>query len=488
MKPGIINIHGYTLRLLKCLLYTAGNKSVGKQNKKYGTCISEIHIRMPAVLTSIATSAMKRLKSWILGILMIFLYLHGLSQTDRPDTIYIHLDSAENMFLHQNLLLLAQQYNVSAQKALIMQARLYNNPSFSLEHGLYNPETKNYFNFGQNGETSASLSQLIILAGKRNKQIKIAEANATLSEYQFYDLLRTLKYSLRTDFYNIFYLQQSAKIYNEEITSLQKVADAFQKLEEKGNISEKEVVRIRAQLYNLQNEYNDLINQVNDVESEMRLLLQVQNVSIVPVPDSSAVARLNPAQYPLSTLVDSAYKQRTDLMIARANTDISRFNYSYQKSLATPDITLALSYDQQGSYIHNFNSIGLGIDIPIFNRNQGNIKSAKTMIDVNTITQKNTEASVAEQVYRALQKAFDADKLYKNIDPGFSSNFNRLMHEVLINYQRRNISLLDFLDFYDSYKQTTLQMNSIQYNRLSAFEALNFYTGTNFFSMIQSFL
>ena len=425
----------------------------------------------------------KIINTWIFGGFIIFLHLNAFGQSTLPqaDTIYLNLESAENRFLQQNLLLLAQQYNVSAQKALIIQARLYNNPSFSLEHGLYNPVTKSYFNFGGNGETSASLSQLIILAGKRNKQVQLAKANAILSEYQFYDLLRTLKYTLRTDFYNVFYLQQSSKIYNEEISSLQKVADVFQKQEEKGYISEKELVRIRAQLYNLQNEYNDLINQINDVQSEIRLLLQVKNVTVDPLLDSSFIARLNPAQYPLSILVDSAYKDRTDLMIARINTDVSKLNYSYQKSLATPDITLALSYDQQGSYIHNFNSIGMGIDIPIFNRNQGNIKSAKSMIDVNMITQKNTEASVAEQVYRALQKAFDADKLYKNIDPGFYSNFNRLMHEVLINYQKRNISLLDFLDFYDSYKQTTLQMNSIRYNRLSAFEALNFYTGTNFF-------
>jgi len=62
------------------------------------------------------------------------------------------------------------------------------------------------------------------------------------------------------------------------------------------------------------------------------------------------------------------------------------------------------------------------------------------------------------------------------------SDFNRLLHEVLINYQKRNLTLLDFLDFYDSYKQNILQANAVQYNRVSAFEDLNFYTGTGFFN------
>ena len=48
--------------------------------------------------------------------------------------------------------------------------------------------------------------------------------------------------------------------------------------------------------------------------------------------------------------------------------------------------------------------------------------------------------------------------------------------------ERRNLGLLDFLDFYDSYKQNVLQVNSIKYNRIQAFEDLNFYTGTNLFN------
>ena len=64
----------------------------------------------------------------------------------------------------------------------------------------------------------------------------------------------------------------------------------------------------------------------------------------------------------------------------------------------------------------------------------------------------------------------------------FTDDFERLLQQVLINYQRRNISLLDFLDFYDSFKQNTLQINAIKLNRVAAFEDLNFYTGTPLFN------
>jgi outer membrane protein, heavy metal efflux system len=428
----------------------------------------------------------------LLPFLVLFAVLFRFSATARQavtayippaqDTLRIDLDSAEHIFLRQNLALLAQRYNVDAQKALIIQARLYENPNVSLEHGIYNTETHHWFPVGSDGQTSAGLSQLILLAGKRNKQVKIAQANARLSEYEFYDLLRTLKYTLRADFYNIYYLQESAKTYDEEIRSLQKVVTAFDEQKGKGYISEKEVVRIKAQLYSLQSEYKDLQEQINDQQSELRLVLQVKPVYIDPQVNPETIAALNPTQYSVATLLDSAYNRRSDLLIAKANTDISKLNYNYQRALAVPDVTVNLSYDQQGSYIKNYTGLGVAIALPTFNRNQGNIKSAKAMIDYSAASQKSVEATVEEQVFRAVQKTVAADKLLKGMDAGFPKDFQRLMHEVLLNYQKRNITMLDFLDFYDSYKQNVLQLNNIQYNRISAFEELNFVTGTNFFN------
>ena len=434
---------------------------------------------------------MRKQSRYLFGVLMFFSSA-AMGQTKFnnqlfTDSITVTLDSAENIFLRNNLLLLAQRYNVDAQKALIIQAKLLPNPNFSYSRGplipihddLSNFPNSNFFN---NNESQANLSQLILLAGKRNKQIKIAEANAQLAEFQLFDLIRTLKYTLRSDFFNIYYLMQSAKVYDKEIQSLQKVVAAFNQQQGKGYIAEKEVIRIKAQLYSLQSEYNDLINQINDTESELRLVLQIKNVYVIPVTTQSKIIALNPLQYPITTLIDTAYKSRTDLQIAKANTNISKLTYNYQKALATPDLTTSLAWDKQGSYARNLFSAGVAIDLPVFNKNQGNIKSSKFMIDYNVASQKSTEATVEEQIARALQKTFDNDKLYQNIDPKFTKDFDRLLNEVFINYEKRNIGLLDFLDFYDSYKQNTIQINSIQYNRVQSFEDLNFYTGTNFFN------
>ena len=399
------------------------------------------------------------------------------------DTLSLSIDSTEALFLRNNFLLLAQKFSIDIAKAQVIQARLYPNPNFNFSTTVYNPITKKIFPLSNEGEVISSVSQMIILAGKRNKLVHIAEANVQLNEFQFFDLIRTLKYTLRTDFFNIYYLQHSAKVYDSEIKALTQIVAAFETQKGKGYISQKEVIRIKALLYSFKSDYNDLNNKISDVQSELRLLIQVKpSVYIMPAITNAAITQLDPLKFSLATLLDTAYTHRTDLLIAKQNTTINKLNYTYQKALAVPDITANLSYDQQGSYVKNLSMAGFAIDLPFFNRNQGNIKAAKISIDAATTSQKSVAAAVEENITRSLQKAISQDKLFKDIDPSFSTDFDILMKEIVINYQKRNISILEFLDFYDSYKQNILQINSIQFNRVSAFEDLNFYTANNFFN------
>jgi cobalt-zinc-cadmium efflux system outer membrane protein len=417
--------------------------------------------------------------------LLTVLSFCGFSASAQPhqDTLRLQLPEAEKMFLDSNLQLLAQRYNIDANQALVIQARLWPNPNFSIGHTLYSAQLRQFFPTGINDETTMQLDQEILLAGKRNKQIKLAQANVELTQNQFFDLLRTLKYTLRTDFYQIYFLRQSAKVYDAEIKALSHVADAYSQAQSKGYISEKDVVRLKAQLYSFQAEYSGLINQINDAESELRLVLQTRpNFFIDPAVDSIALTKLDPSQYTLATLIDSAYRNRTDLQIARTNTKINQLNYSYQKALAVPDLTLSLGYDEAGSFLYGYYGIGASIDLPVFNRNQGNIKSAKAQILNTEATQRFTQATVEENVTNSLQKAFAQQRMFGTIDPKFAADFQRLNDEVLNQYLKRNISILDFLDFYDSFKQNIVQMNTIQFNRVSAFEDINYYTGTNFFN------
>jgi len=406
-----------------------------------------------------------------------------LAQSSKTDTMTLSLPKAEELFIKNNLQIIAQQLNIDATQALIIQAKLYPNPGINASQGAYNPETHKWFEQDYpNGERAYQVSQLIVLSRKIHKQVQIAETNYKLAQDNLYDLLRTLKLALRSSFYNIYYFQKTARVYDEEINALKTIVQAYHQVEGKGYVSDAEIVQVQAQLYSLENEYQVLRDNINDQESQLRLILQVPaNSFIQPVVNEKIIAT-DPLSYSLQALLDSAYVNRTDLMIAKDNLLLSQQTYIYQKALAIPDLTLGVGYDWRGSYVNNANSVSLGIDIPIFNRNQGNIKNAQILVDESKVQMGYTQKNLEEQVTRGFQKAIDAYCLYKGIDSAFSTKFDTLAGGMMKNYMKRNVSLLTFLTFYDSYKQNIVQLNTILFNKVNALENLNYLTGTYFYN------
>ncbi|MCJ8210340.1 TolC family protein [Mucilaginibacter sp. RS28] len=393
------------------------------------------------------------------------------------DTLSIGIKEAETQFLTKNLTLLAQHYNIDNASAQVITARLFPNPDFNFENGIYNNTHNAYRN------QSAGLSQLFTTAGKRNKNIQLANLGVEQAKYQFFDLLRTLRFTLRNDFYNIYFQQQSAKVYNEEIDALTKTVTAYREQYSKGNISQKELLRVQSQLYALRNEYNGLQQGIDTLQSEFKMLIRAApGVTVVPRLDWKEAINQSVAAVPYASYLDSAYTNRNDLKYARSVVDYNNLNLQLQKAIAKPDVSFSLSYDKFGSFNQNYLGGGVEFNLPFFNRNQGNIKQAQIAIEQGKLGLQNQQDQIANDLFTGYKSALRAEQLYKDLDPSFNQDFGHLVHEVLKNYQRKNISLLEFLDFYEAYKNNVLQFNGLLFNRLSSLEQINYITASSFFN------
>jgi outer membrane protein, heavy metal efflux system len=413
--------------------------------------------------------------------LFVMLVICASIKLNAQDTIHLKLQDAEKIFIKKNLSLLAQRYNIDVAKSQVIQAKLYNNPNFVAQAALYNPEEKKFLDVSsQTGQYAFALQQMIILAGKRNKQIKLAETNVNISEDQFYTVLRTLHFSLRSDFYNLYYSQNSLKVYDKQISSLAKLDSAYHQLQEEGVVTQKDALRIRSLLYSLRAEQVQLQNQVNGIQSELQLLLRANKSFFIAESDSAF--QINLRQFTLQELIDTAFNNRSDLAQAKSAVLYSQQNYSLQKSLRVPDLSLGAQYDKRGSYVDNASLINAAIDLPFFNRNQGNIKSSKTAIEQSKILLDLQTETVENDVRTAYSKALNTEKLLQSFDPKFREEFEKLLDGVILNFQKKNISLVEFTDFYDAYKTNVLQFNQLQNDRMQAIEALNYAMGKILFS------
>jgi cobalt-zinc-cadmium efflux system outer membrane protein len=376
-------------------------------------------------------------------------------------------------------LLLATKYQVNVADAAIIQAKLYPNPVLSIDQGIYNQDTKKWFDLSSTGETALSLQQVIILAGKRNKQIDIAKINSKISVYQFYDLIRTLRYELRSSFYSLYFLSKPVAVYDKEIESLKTLIDVYTVQYNKGNVAFKDLARLQALQFSLQNERLELLKQITEKQSTVSLLTGDSLLRpISPVVDPEFINRIDAGKLSYTALVDSALMNRYDLRATQAGVQLSRSNLSLQRALRIPDLTLGANYDKAGSYVRNYNSLSIAIDLPFWNRNQGNIRAAQFQIDENTQLESQAELQVRNDISKAYRQLLETDKLYKTVSVQFTSDYDRLLEGIIKGYQNHTISLLEFIDYYETYKNSELEFNRLQNNRLDALENLNLSIGT----------
>jgi len=409
------------------------------------------------------------------AILYAFAMLYGLA-THAQDTLRLSMQQAEQRFIESSLILLAEKYNIEAAKAQVLQAKLYDNPSITLSGNAYNPDLKKYPDISnRTGQYTIDVQQLILLAGKRKKQVRLAETNSLLAEAQFLDVIRTLRYSLRSNFYNILYQQNSFNAYAVQITSLEKLSNTYHELHSRGAVTLKDAVRIKSLLYALRAEQTTLQNEINEVQSELQLLLQLNNVYIIPHADGTALSGVTSTK--LQNLLDTAFANRQDLKAAQTNILFAEQNFALQKALAVPDLTIGGAFDKRGAHVDNATFLNLSIDLPFFNRNQGNIKSARIGMLQSKLLLQHQKMVVENEVQKAFNKALNAERMLQSIEPGFRAEFEKLLQSITENFQKKNISLLEFTDFYESYKESVLQLNKLQNDMMQAVEELHFAIG-----------
>ncbi|MDP4285442.1 MAG: TolC family protein [Bacteroidota bacterium] len=351
-------------------------------------------------------------------------YSQHILKLSGQDTLKQTMQQAEGSFLTNNLSLIAQKYSIDSAKATVITARLYDNPEFDYSNAFYNTINHRFFE----PEMNIQVSQLIRLAGKRNKVITLAKSGIDIARFQFYDLLRTLRYILRNDFYNIYFLEQSSKLYQLEISSLQKMVPAFEDQVSKGYMAKMDVLRIKSQLYTLQAEYNALQTNIDIIQGELKLILRVPaDKFILPQADTSILNRPVLSNLNYQELIDTAIMNRPDLKLLNANILFNNNNLTLQKAYAKPDLTVSVAYDRQGSYVLNYNSIGIGIPIPFFNRNQGNISNAKIQVEQSKVQYESGLDQVNSDVTTNYITALRSEKLLLSFDPKFDADIQHMI-------------------------------------------------------------
>lgn len=409
---------------------------------------------------------------WIL-LISLFTLTNAFAQEEK--TIKRTPEEIEATFLEQNLELIAEKMNVSIADAAIAQARLWDNPSLSVgDVNFWTPSSE-----PKATQFSIELSQLIQTANKRGKLVNMEKISKDMAIRQFEEVLRGLKAELRKSVNEIMYLDAYQQVLNVQVESLSRLLESYNKQVAQGNLAKGELLRLQAALFEVENESNEIQTEQNARQKTLKALLNAGPLATINIINNNKPVE-SPEELSIANLMQLASDYRPDLQIFKLQTHYFEKSLAYEKAQRVPDITLSAGYDRYGGVWRNFVGFGISIDIPLLNRNQGNIKAARIGREQSQYLVQQQQQLVQHEITEAFNNYALTYKFYKKMNENaLLGELDSMLDVYARNLLNRNISMVEYMDFMDTYKNNKNTLLTTRKNVSNQYEELQFTVGTD---------
>lgn len=342
--------------------------------------------------------------------------------------------------LTRNPELAAVSYDVRIGEARLLQAKLIPNPE--LEYTGENIAGSGGFSGGRRAENTLLLGQLIEVGGKRRARIREASFGRDLAEFDYETKKREVFLKTARDFVDVLALQRRVAI-NQELVSLANdfIPNVIKRIEA-GKASTLEKTRFDVAIGSAR---IDLERTRHDLAATRQRLASRWG-SLKPK-FSSVVGNLD-ATPGLASLEALASKLAANPRLARFGTEIAQreATLAREKAAAIPDVTVQGGGRRHSEHDDTTAVIGFSLPLPLWNRNQGNIRAARARIEQAGAEETAAATALMTELtdaYEKVEQARDAIAILRaNVLPGA----DEALKATSEGYEAGRFSYLDVLE------------------------------------------
>ncbi|WP_286859320.1 MULTISPECIES: TolC family protein [Sphingobacterium] len=388
--------------------------------------------------------------------LLILLGLNSrLSAQEMPEN-RLQKSEIEQVFLTHNLALMAQRFQLKQADAAILQAKLWPNPKISIgEVNLWKNSSSEEMpaligNYGRYQQVAVELEQTIELAGKRKKRVQLQLLEKENAQLQFEELLRNLKYDLRSQCLELQVLQEKERLYANQVGIFHQLAQSYRNQWKEGNVSEMDYLRIQSESIAFENKLNEIqqerIEKMNDVARYLGA--KGKALSIVDTIGNPAFIANKQNEWKVMAL-----DNRGDYKIIHNEFKKGQAQLEIEKAERVPNLDVSVNYDRGGNIMRDFIGLGLSMDLPLFNRNQGNIKIAKLELEKNKVEIEQSRIDIEREIDFLSARLSNLESSLKATDNGFDGRLAIALERYVRNFQERRLTIVEFIDFINNYME-----------------------------------
>jgi cobalt-zinc-cadmium efflux system outer membrane protein len=400
----------------------------------------------------------------------------GAALAQGPPLPRVSMDDAVRLALARNQSLRAQRLTIEAARADEITAALKPNPGVAIGADGLTPFSPSQItpDFLKNGVSySGSVDYLFERGGKRQKRILTARDATDVTAKTVLDDERQLRFQTEQAFIDVLLAKSVLDLANQNLASFSSVVDLNRQRVSSGDLAEGDFYKISLQ--KLQFEQDQSAAEVGLVQAKaaLRQLMGFDTVT----DDFDVVGDLAYDKHDLNLqdLERQAIATRPDLLAAQSSVTLARDAARAERANAARDVDGSVNYSHTGP--DNQVGVGVAIELPIHDRNQGNIAKAdigaRQAVEVEAATRYGVVTDVVN-AFAAFQAASKVVALFRS---GYLDQARQSLDISTYVFQRGAGTLLDLLDAERTNRDTQLAYRQALAAYLTSVRQINLAVG-----------
>ena len=405
--------------------------------------------------------------------LLFFVAASGVCQT----TTLISLDQAITLALAHNHNLLATRTQILQNQAQEITANLRPNPTLGMDSQFvpfFSPQDFSGTNLDQIQQFDIGLSYLFERGHKRQHRLQAARDQTAVTRAQTGDAERTLIFNVGQQFISVLLAESTLQFALQGLQSFQQTVDIAETQFKAGYIGEGDYLKIKLQLLQFQTD----VSSARLARAQALVgLRQFLGYNAVPA-DYDVIGELE--YQPLTTKVEDlqakALQERADYRAAQLGVTAANSQIQLAKANAKVDVNGTYNFTHVAG--ENSASIFANFNLPIFNRNQGEIARTRYALTQAQEQEQAAGDTVLSDVSNSYEGVKSNDTVVQLYTSGYLKQAQDSRDISEYAYKRGAASLLDFLDAERSYRSIQLAYRQALASYMTALEQLKEAVGT----------
>jgi cobalt-zinc-cadmium efflux system outer membrane protein len=396
------------------------------------------------------------------------------------NTTLISLDQAIDLALAHNHSIKASRTLILQNQAQEITANLRPNPTLGADTQFipfFSPQDFSLDNLDQTQQFDIGIGYLFERGHKRQRRLQAARDQTAVTRAQVADAERALAFEVGQQFVSVLLAESTLRFALEDLKAFQQTVDIGEAQFKAGAIGEGDYLKIKLQLLQFQTDVSSARLAKVQALVGLRGLL---GYNAVPADfDVMGDLAYQSLKANLEDLQARALRERPDFRAALLGITAAQSQILLAKANAKVDVNG--TYDFSHVAGETTGSIFVGFDLPIFNRNQGEI--ARTQYALTQAQEQRQAASdtVLSDVANAYEAVRSNDEVIQLYVSGYLKQAEDSRDISEYAYKRGAASLLDFLDAERSYRTTQLAYRQALASYMTAVEQLKQALGTRNF-------